>query len=217
MNRKALIGITIGVLLLSLACSFGPSGGGGGGGQPSNVIFQDDFSDAKSGWEVGDYETGKVGYGNGVYYVISNGNGDTMWGVANKKFDNVIIDVDATQISAGPDSNNDYGILCREQGDGNGYFFLISGDGFYSILKAEGGEFTPLVDWTASDVINTGNASNHIQATCNGSSLILTVNGQQLATANDTAYSSGDIALTATSYESQPTEVHFDNLVVSKP
>lgn len=217
MNRKALIGITIGVLLLSLACSFGPSGGGGGGGQPSNVIFQDDFSDAKSGWEVGDYETGKVGYGNGVYYVISNGDGDTMWGVANKKFDNVIIDVDATQISAGPDSNNDYGILCREQGDGNGYFFLISGDGFYSILKAEGGEFTPLVDWTDSDVINTGNASNHIQATCNGSSLILTVNGQQLATANDTAYSSGDIALTATSYESQPTEVHFDNLVVSKP
>ncbi len=216
MNRKALIGITIGVLLLSLACSFGP-GGGGGGEQPSNVIFQDDFSDAKSGWEVGDYETGKVGYGNGVYYVISNGDGDTMWGVANKKFDNVIIDVDATQISAGPDSNNDYGILCREQGDGNGYFFLISGDGFYSILKAEGGEFTPLVDWTDSDVINTGNASNHIQATCNGGSLILTVNGQQLATANDTAYSSGDIALTATSYESQPTEVHFDNLVVSKP
>ncbi len=217
MNRKALIGITIGVLLLTLACSFGPSGGGGGGEQPSNVIFQDDFSDAKSGWEVGDYETGKVGYGNGVYYVISNGDGDTMWGVANKKFDNVIIDVDATQISAGPDSNNDYGILCREQGDGNGYFFLISGDGFYSILKAEGGEFTPLVDWTDSDVINTGNASNHIQATCNGGSLILTVNGQQLATANDTAYSSGDIALTATSYESQPTEVHFDNLVVSKP
>jgi hypothetical protein len=27
----------------------------------------------------------------------------------------------------------------------------------------------------------------------------------------------GDIALTATSYEDEPTEIHFDNLVVRKP
>jgi hypothetical protein len=47
--------------------------------------------------------------------------------------------------------------------------------------------------------------------------LSLTVNGVLLAEVQDSEFTSGDIALTATSYESDPTEVRFDNLVVTSP
>jgi hypothetical protein len=47
--------------------------------------------------------------------------------------------------------------------------------------------------------------------------LTLFVNGEQIATAEDSTYAQGDIALTATSYEDEPTEIHFDNIVVHKP
>jgi hypothetical protein len=141
-----------------------------------------------------------------------------MWGVAGRSFDDLVLEVDATQVSAPSSNDNDYGVVCREQGDGNGYYILISGDGYYAILvKVEGTEFEALVNWTESSVIRQGNATNHIRAVCDGSTLELSVNGQRLATAEDSTFSTGDIALTATTYEDQSTEVHFDSLVVRKP
>jgi tRNA A-37 threonylcarbamoyl transferase component Bud32 len=182
-----------------------------------DILFEDDFESPASGWEIGDYETGSVGYGRGVYIVTALGHGDTMWGTANRSFDDVVVEVDATQVSAGPDNDDDYGVVCREQGNGDGYHLLISGDGFYAIVRSEGGSFEWLVDWTESNAINQGNATNRIRGVCDGSTLTLFVNGQRLATAEDGTFTTGDIALTATSYEDVPTEIHFDNLTVRTP
>jgi len=227
----------VGVLCLALVVGAVLIGsyldGGGGGGdvttpptspsidtptpETGGPLFRDDFSSPSSGWEVGDYETGDVGYKDGVYFVTSSVNGKTMWGVANRSFDDLIVEVDATQISAGPESNNDYGVICREQGDGNGYYILISGDGYYAIAKAEEGNFEWLVDWTESGAIRKGNTTNHIRVVCDGSTLALFVNRQRLVTANDSTFTTGDIGLTATTYEDEPTEIHFDNLAVYTP
>lgn len=214
MRNRILLGGAL-LVLAFLACSLGMPAGGGG---KSEVLFQDDFSDPKSGWEVGEYDTGKVGYGNGYYYVVSYGDSETMWGVANRFFSDVVIEVDATQVS-GP-VNNDYGVICRsaDPGNGVGYYMLISGDGYYAIVKGTDAGFEWLVDFTESSAIRQGkNATNHIRAVCSGSKLSLTVNGVLLAEAKDSEFTGGYIALTATSYEDTPTEVHFDNLVVTAP
>ncbi len=197
-----------------LAC-----GGGGGGADPTpaEVIFQDNFDNTDTGWEVGDYDDGNVGYKDGTYFVTSTRTDFVMWGVANRTFDDFAIELDATQIAAGPENNNAYGIVCREQGNGDGYYLRVSGDGFYSIAKAEGGTFETLVDWTESSAINKGNATNRLRILCDGATLALYANGRQLEEVEDSTFATGDIALTATTYEDAPTEIHFDNLVVSKP
>lgn len=222
MNKRTrkILSLCIPVMVLALACTCLPSGNGEDETPPPpppDSLFQDDFGDTGSGWEVGDYDTGDVGYKNDAYFVTSVEMEMVMWGVANQFFDNVVIDVDATQISADPTDNNAYGIVCREQGNGDGYYLRVSGDGYYSIAKAEGEEFEGLVEWAESDAIHQGNATNHIRAICDGSTLTLFVNGQRLATAEDSTFASGDIALTATTFESEATEVHFDNLVVRRP
>lgn len=224
MNKRTrkILSLCIPVMVLALACTCLPSGNGEDETPPPpppppDSLFQDDFSDTGSGWEVGDYDTGDVGYKNDAYFVTSVEMEMVMWGVANQFFDNVVVDVDATQISADPTDNNAYGIVCREQGDGRGYYLRISGDGYYSIAESNGEEFEALVEWTESDVIHQGNAINHIRAICDGSTLALFVNGERLATVEDSTFASGDIALTATTFESEATEVHFDNLIVHKP
>jgi len=184
---------------------------------PPGAIFQDDFSDPSSGWEVGDYEGGSVGYDGGAYFVRSDEDGSVMWGVANRSFDDLVIEVDATQISAPSNNNNAYGVKCREQSNGDGYGLMISGDGYYSIQIIADGEWDPLVDWTESDAIHQGNGTNHIRAVCDGAKLVLFVNGQLLGEAEDSTYSEGDIALASSTLESDPTEIHFDNLVVREP
>ena len=197
--------------------SSGASGGFSGGSAAGELLLQDDFSDPASGWEVGEYEGGTVGYLNNIYQVESLGDGSVMWGVAGEVLDDVVIEVQATQFSAPDNDNNDYGVACRIQDDGAGYYLLISGDGFYAIMKAVDDERDPLVDWTESDAINRGNASNDIRGTCDGSSLTLEVNGQQLASTTDSEFLSGDVALTATSYESASTQIYFDDVRVSRP
>lgn len=219
--KRALILIALALGGVAMACSaltdLLPGGGGGSAAVPSGgIIFEDDFSDASSGWEVGDYPGGSVGYKSGSYFVTSTGDGTTMWGVAGRTFSDAAITVDATQISAPDNDNNDYGIVCRLQQNADGYYLLISGDGLYSILLAADDTFTPLVDWTSSNVINQGNRTNTITAVCSGSSMSLYANGELLTSIDDSRFSSGDIALTATSYESDMTEVHFDNLEVSE-
>ncbi len=226
MNKKALgVFIVLAMTALACTCNLLPDGGGGGGGDdpavppppPENVLFQDDFSDSNSGWEVGDYDDGDVGYKDGVYFVTSVNLETLMWGVAGRSFDNVIIEVDAIQVAAGSTNDNAYGVACREQGSGDGYYLRISGDGYYSIAKAANGEFTALVEWAESSAIKQGNATNHIRAVCNGTTLELFVNGQSAGSVQDSTFTSGDIALTATTYEDGETEVHFDNLMVLKP
>ena len=184
---------------------------------PSNVLMQDDFSDPSSGWEVGDYQEGSVGYKDGSYFVISTTNGSTMWGVANRSFTDTSVEVDATQISAASNNNNAYGVGCRIQSNDDGYYLRVSGDGYYSISKTTSGSFTYVVDWTESSVVNQGNATNHLKAVCQGSQLTLYVNGTQVATGTDSTYTSGDLTLTATTFEDTSTEVHFNNLVVTAP
>jgi len=211
-----------GILVLTvLACSLGGIGGSETqeSPPPSDILFQDDFSSESTGWEVGDYDTGAVGYGNGYYLVTSLEAGEIMWGLAGKNFQNVIIDVEAMQVQGPGNDNNAYGVGCRftSSDSPNGYLFRISGDGYYAIHKVMAGETTELVDWKESSVIRQGDAVNRIRVICDGSSLVLQVNGERVASTTDSAFTSGDISLLATTYEDEVTEIHFDNLVVSKP
>jgi len=180
----------------------------------SEVLWQDDFSDPGSGWEVSDYSAGSVKYENGAYLVTASAQ-SYMWGAANRSFSDGTIEVDATQVVGPANDNNGYGVICRVQSNGDGYYFRISGDGFYGITKFADGQSEALVDWSASDVINQGDALNRISVLCNGSSLKLTVNGEVLAQISDSTFTEGDVGLTASSFEEgEGTEISFDNIVV---
>lgn len=219
-------------LLVSVSCVCGTEnlpdfitdiiGGGSQPDQPADlplmgVLLQDDFSDPNSGWEVGEFDGGLIGYTNGKYFVISNQQSTAMWGASQQIFKDVVIEVDATPVRAPANQNNDYGVMCRLQLNGDGYSMNISADGYYSIQLARDDQFMDLVAWTESDAILTGNVTNRIRVVCDGNKLALYVNGTLLTEVTDNAFTEGDIALSATTYEQDLTEVHFDNIVVREP
>lgn len=217
-SKKNLIFICVGFLLLpSLACTsldaLFPNTKVED--SPDPIKFSDDFSQDSSGWEIGDFDGGGIGYTQGKYFVSSVGSGSIMWGGAGRSFEDVSIEVSAEQISTPSNNNNDYGIICRLQRDGGGYYGLVSGDGFFAILReSDEDNFAILVDWTASSHIHQGNSQNQLGLSCVGSKISFFVNGQLLAETSDNMYESGDIGLTATSYEPEGTEIQFDNMIV---
>ncbi|MDH4209035.1 MAG: hypothetical protein OEV76_09175, partial [Anaerolineae bacterium] len=186
-------------------------------GTQGPVLFEDDFSNPSSGWEVGQYNEGSVGYRDGYYFVTSVQESMRMWGIANQSFSDVDVEVDATQFSGPADNDNAYGVSCRSQSNNDAYNLIISGDGYYSIQRIVDGTFEKIVDWTRSDSINQGNATNHLRAVCDGSRLVLYCNGQLLAETTDSTFTSGDIALMVVTYDPEATEVYFDNLKVYEP
>lgn len=190
----------------------------------TNILLSDDFSVESAEMETVSDESGSAETKDGVYVVRSTGD-LWNWGASSSEFSDTVIEFDAT-ITVAPSNNNaGAGVICRMQvRDDNsidGYLLAISADGFYSIRSITSSSMDPLVDWTYSDTVNQGNAQNTIRATCNGSELILEVNGEVLANANTIASGSqsGAISFAAISFETDEpvAEVHYDNLVVSQP
>lgn len=189
-----------------------------------NVIFADDFSAPSVEMETYTGDDGSSGTENGVYVVRSTGD-LWQWGRSQSEFSDVVVEVDASMQSGPANNNVGFGVICRlsERDDTSvdGYMLAISADGYYTIRSITASNMSALVDWTYSDSINQGNASNRIRAACNGASIELDVNGVNIASASATpgGVASGAIAFAAISFETDNpvTEVHFDNLVVSQP
>jgi len=215
--KKKLIPLLFILLLATLACSVFS-------GTPTadkDILFQDDFSQSNSGWDRADREDGLTDYGDGVYRMQVKEPSYDLWANPGKSFDgDVRVEVDATKVS-GEDDNN-FGLICRYSGAAdtpNFYYFNISSDGYAVIGKVSGGsqEYISSEQMVPSEAIKQGNTSNKLRADCVGSTLTLYVNGEDVATATDTDYTSGDVGLMTGTFEVASTEINFDNFVVSKP
>jgi hypothetical protein len=245
-NKKSRLTISLIAAILLLACACPVSGLPAIGGQPTasipvisttqaeiptaapqtsqNVLYSDDFSTKSKELETYSDKSGSVDTKDGVYDVLAISE-LWNWGSSASEFADTVIEIDATLVSGPGNNNAGMGVICRlhSRADNSidGYILAISGDGFYSIRSISSSQMSPLVDWTESGSINQGTGTNRLRATCNGSDLSLEVNGDLVATTSTIAggSTSGSFALAAVSFETDQlnTDVHFDNLVISKP
>lgn len=218
MKSPRLLIVVAALLLASLACTLGVPTVDENSVASGGVLFQDDFSNTSSGWDkVQSAGEGMTDYQNGTYRIQVLTTNTEVWANPGLKFTNVHIEVDAQKIG-GPD-NNDMGVLCRYQDDNNFYYMIVSSDGYYGIVKVKDGEQKLLGqdNLMPSESINLGDATNHIRGDCVGSTLTLYVNGYQLATAEDTEFTAGDVGLVAGTYEESGADISFDNFTVTKP
>ncbi len=165
--------------------------------------------DKNTDWEIFSDDTTKFTIAKGVYQMSLKGSA-TTWGLNENTETDTVIQVKTKQISE--DKNNAYGIMCRAaiSNNGDGYYFQISGDGYYTITKVKG-DSTALVDWAESKAINTGKDENEITAVCVGNYLALYVNDVLVAEANDDTFSKGNTGLTVATFGKDVT-ITFDDV-----
>lgn len=211
MNKKLLAGLLV-LAFATLACGLPTT-------SDSNVLFQDDFSDTGSGWYTSSDSDGLMDYSNGVFDMQVYTSDLLLFTTANQNLQSdVVIDVDTFK-AGGPDDNA-FGVICRYVDPDNFYFFIISSDGYAGVAKYENNELYVITESGQMDyteVITQGASSNHITASCIGSTLTLTVNGTQLYSITDTSFSRGDVGFVAKSFSIGGVDINFDNLVVTKP
>lgn len=213
--------VILAIILLAtaaLACGLPSIPGLPGAGGP---LLQDNFEGFNKTWGTGTDADSSVEYADGglrfkvsraLYYVWSGPN--------DEKYSNVRVEVTAKNNSA--DANAAFGIICN-QGvpDTNLYYFAITANGQYAIAKGEVAKedvfLTNSDKWGDSDLVAKNAASYRIGADCGNGALTLYVDGQEVASVQDSSYTSGAVALFAWSDELESsTDVTFDDFVVTK-
>jgi len=188
-----------------------------------NLLFEDDFSDPATGWDVHTDSLITTTYDNGQYVMAYEDAGKNIWALPGLDLRDLVLEVD-TAYAAGPD-NNEYGVMCRYTVSGDKhsfYFFFISSDGFYAlgkvvknkrtILNPASGDFQP-----ASAIHLDKTALNHLSAACSGDRMSLAVNGIPVGEFTDGDLTHGDIGLIIGTYDEGGVKIYFDNLSVKKP
>ncbi len=181
---------------------------------PGALLFQDDFSNPKSGWPRQKKDSSYSGDG---YQILVNDPNAVVVAVPGLSLTDAVIDVEVSKV-AGPDRNW-FGIVCRYQNDKNFYFLVISSDGRYGIGRFVNGEKKLLnADEMQPDAaIHQGTTSNRLSASCIGNTLALTVNGSPLASVQDAAFASGDVGLLGGAFEIHGANLLFDNFLATAP
>ena len=203
-------------LLLMLASCSRPSGEH----RPSDVLYQDDFSEDAGRWILeSDLDATASHSGGELRLAIDSPNLIAWAELRGERFEDFTLEVDASQ-TAGPD-NNSYGVIFRIQNPSAYYRFDISGDGYYAFLRrdeSEGGRWVWITeDWQPSSAIRQGVNTNRIKIVAQDDLFQFFVNGEQLLEANDSAYHSGSIGLAAGAFQEPGVNVAFDNLIIKNP
>ena len=182
-------------------------------GRPAELtlVYEEDFSDSFSGWDDAfDAYTRKV-YGNNRYNIEVYASNLVAWGLANRIVADFEVEVEA-KLEDGVESDS-YGLLFRFQDRDNFYRYDISGDGYYLFSKFVEGEWSTLVDWTASDFINQGiGATNVLKVSAFGPNITLWANGQQLTTVSDDSLTDGNFGFFTGTFSEPYGWVSFDNM-----
>jgi hypothetical protein len=187
----------------ALACRGLPGG---------TVLFKDDFSDASGGWKY----TGYSSYADGELRLRVS-DSDTLVDTLVDHLSLSDIHLDVTARNSASAGDEVFGLVCdfRANGDqADGYFLGIDTDGYYLIGKLAGGQITTLEDGLGDGYTDAA-ATYRLGADCGNGRLSLLVNGQTVASASDTSYTSGDVGLFLVSGKKLPAEAAFGNFVVS--
>lgn len=181
--------------------------------ETGELLLEEPF-DESDAWEQYTNPMGtEIGVADGVYKAYTS-LGGFIWGLNAALHTDVVIEADIAQLSPFPDSA--FGLMCRADpsNNGDGYYFIINGGGYFSIRIGEGDNVLPLVDWALSDAIETGININRLRIVCVEDYLALYVNDVLVVDVFDSTYTEGYAGLAIGAVQNTGADVQFDNLLI---
>ncbi len=180
---------------------------------PEGVLLQDDFSNARTGWQISEDIDGYLTYLDDKYVIRAESRRLLLWGQSNSgPYENVSISVTAENKSEARELG--FGVLCNYQDPNNTYLFEIAPAGGYIVARIHNGEQTVLDTQDTSSAIPFYADRYGIEVTCSAGTLQLNVDGAEVVTLQDETLANGDVGLFVHSYQRGGIEVHFDDLEV---
>jgi len=182
-------------------------------GEPASDSWTTSF-DVGEGWNLSSDAVADVSIADGTLQVHIFSPGQLAWASSQSDWEDCHVEVSATQVS-GP-IDNEYGILMRMADDQSFYAFSVSGDGYVRAAQYADGLWSLWgPDWTPSDAVNQGAATNRLEVMAVGSHFEFRVNDQTVLEIEDSDAKGGPIGLYAGAFSEGDVVVAFDDLNVT--
>jgi hypothetical protein len=149
----------------------------------------------------------------GLPLSIVAGSGETATRLLGYVAGDAAFEVEALPL--GPDLNG-YGLAYRAQDPTHCYVFAVGSDGYYAVLRVDGGEEMALVDWQQFPHVRRHRQPNRLRVECAGATCRFFINEEYAATVEDATWFSGDVGLWVHSLEGTVT-VEFPAARVWQP
>ena len=183
------------------------------GTKPGTTLMTERFDDNDLAWGVYSDSIASARVQQGQMQISV----DKADSYANSLLPMVLADLDvsvAAQRTGGP-RDGYYGILFRYIRD-RGYVFEVTDDGYFNVATQTPSAYTPLIDWTRSSAIKTGQV-NFLRVVASGNKFAFYINEQQVATLSDSQYQHGSIGFVAGDFKQAGMKVNFDDVLVAMP
>jgi hypothetical protein len=199
--RTLVICVILSTLIMTMSIACTPS---------TKLLFEDDFSNASSGWSTQSSTTGNGRYENGEFVVSLNATGGMAFGNPTKikQISDFILEIDVKKLSDA--AGGQYAIYFRSDGK-NQYGIGFTDTGTYLINKSSQGVTSKLQDWKPSSDIKTGKETNKLKIICKGTLVEFYANDNKLTSINDDTLRNGIIILTVGSGDPSGARYSFDN------
>ncbi len=154
-------------------------------GAPGTLLYAASFDEGQADWET---YSGRLDASieAGVLRLENGQSESYAFSVAAPRYADM--DLRARAVGAAGPLNNGYGVVFRYQNPQNFYAFLISSDGFYSVVRALGGDQRWLSNWIDTPLIDQGiGAENRLRVVAVGDQFRFAINDQpvQVCIPND--------------------------------
>lgn len=209
-------------------------------GEPGTLLYAAAFDAAHDDWQT---YSGRLDASieAGVLRV-ENGQSDSYaFSVADPHYADLDLRVRAVG-AAGP-LNNGYGVVFRYQNPQNFYAFLVSSDGYYSVLRSLEGDQRWLSNWIDTPLVNQGiGAENRLRVVASGDEFRFWINddpaqvcvpndpdaestyvggacreGAMLDVLQDSSFATGQIGVVALTFGEPDVVAVFDDVVIYSP
>jgi hypothetical protein len=180
--------------------------------QAGMLLVEETFDVVPEGWEMGEVDEVTYALDEGQYSIEVVQEQWMAWQDLGEEWGDFIVEVDTTLVDG--EKYNASGIFFRYQDKDNYYSLDINGNAKYTIGREVDGEYSDIIDWTASGALQRQGSVNRIRLVAYGNTFTLYFNGQYADEFTDTHFNSGDIAIKVTAYDTPPARATFDNLKI---
>jgi hypothetical protein len=177
---------------------------------------QDDFNRDRGNWSLPTNDTSRASLEDNALQIAIDEVNWYQWssyvggGVDPVEYSDLYAEVTTFFPVSQPGSTT--GIAFRLIDNANYYLFDVTMEGSYALFVQADGQWTTLIDYTATDAFETGaDALNLIGVLAEGDTIALTINEQVINVVQDATHSSGGIALVGESAANPGVVVGFDD------
>jgi len=184
---------------------------------PKGVLYQDDFTDPKSGWPALEFGNYYVGYHEPNHYHVEvhAPNDREIVPVPKKSFGDFTVETKVLVSSSNTAQTGDfrYGLVFRRSGNQYYAFVISPRTKTWYVLKSSPTGLAVLKQGT-NDSIQGLQADDILRVDAKGSDFIFHINDQPVGQVSDSDYANGEVGFYVETFDSPRVHIHYGNITI---